>query len=143
MANNRNNSDMNKLCEIRANTPSVFLNLKHLKPLQAINPSFVTITKLSSSEKWKTFCEGLRWMWKLSEINYCVKSVQIQKKLRIWTFFTQWNTQQDFWKLIIFSITSKHFIIELAQRNSYQFCLVSYSDSGILCLFPLSYNGSN
>ena len=65
--------------------------------------------------------EGLKWICKFFEI----------------------NAQQDFLKLVIFSIFSKHFLIELTQGNSYQICLVSYSDSGILCFFPLSYNGNN
>ena len=54
--------------------PHPFSYLKHL---QATNSSFVTITKLSNNEKWKKNCEGLRWMCKLLEINYCVKSVSI------------------------------------------------------------------
>ena len=33
--------------------------------------------------------------------------------------------------------------IELTQGNSYQLYLASFSDSGILCFFPLSYNGNN
>ena len=32
----------------------------HLKHLQAIYPSFVTITKLSSNEIREIFCEGLK-----------------------------------------------------------------------------------
>ena len=37
--------------------PSTFPYLKHL---QAIDPSFLTITKLSSSEIRETFCEGVK-----------------------------------------------------------------------------------
>ena len=93
----------------------------YLKHLQVINPSFVTITKLSSNEIRETICEGLQWMCKPFEI----------------------KAQQDFKKLIIFSISSKHFIVEVAQGNSHQFYLASFSDSGILCFFTLSYNGNN
>ena len=42
---------MDKVCEIRVNTPP-FPDLKHL---QAIDPSFVTIIKLLSNETRKTF----------------------------------------------------------------------------------------
>ena len=45
-------------------------------------------------------------------------------------------------KPVIFSIFSKHFIIELALGNSYRFCLASFPELGILSLFPLSYNGN-
>ena len=109
-----NISDKDKICEIRP----PFL---YLKDLQAIDPSFVTIIKLSSNEIRETFCEGLKWMYKLFEI----------------------YAWQDFWKLAVFSISSKHFIIELAQGNLHQFCLASFLDLGILYFFRLSYNGNN
>ena len=48
---------MEKVCEIRARIPPPFPYTKHL---QAIDPLFVTITKLSSNEIRKTFCEGLK-----------------------------------------------------------------------------------
>ena len=41
----------------------------YLKNLQAIDASFVIITKISSNEIRETFCEGLRWMCKLFEKN--------------------------------------------------------------------------
>ena len=53
---------MDKVRKIRTNTPSVYL----FETLATINPSFVTITKQSSNEIRKTFCEGLKWMCKLS-----------------------------------------------------------------------------
>lgn len=37
--------------------------------------------------------------------------------------------------MVIFFISSKHFITELAQGSSYQFCLASFSESEILCFF--------
>ena len=92
-----------------------------LKHLQAINPSFVTSTNLSGNKIKETFCERLKWMCKLFEI----------------------NSQQVYYRLVIFLISSKHFVIEFAQGDSYQFCLISFSDSGILSFFPLSYNGKN
>ena len=48
--------DMDKICEIRMNT----LPFSSLKYLQTINPSFLTITKLSSNEIRETFCKGLK-----------------------------------------------------------------------------------
>ena len=89
----------------------------YLKHLQAIEPSF--LTKLSSNEIRETY-EGPKLLCKLFEI----------------------NAQQDFWKLIIFSISSKHFI-EPAHGNSSQFCLASVSDLGILCCFPQGHNRNN
>ena len=47
---------MDKVCEITANTPP----FPYLKHLQAVDPSFITITKLSSNEIKETFCEGLK-----------------------------------------------------------------------------------
>ena len=41
----------------------------YLKRLHAVDPSFVTITKLSSNEIREIFCDGLKLMCKLSEIN--------------------------------------------------------------------------
>ena len=90
----------------------------YVRHLQAIAPSFETIIKLSSNDKRETFCGGLKWMCNIFEI----------------------NPQQDFEKLVIFTICS---LIELAQRSSYQFCLTSFSDFQILNFFPLSYNGNN
>ena len=58
--------DMDKVCKIKANTPSPFPYLKHL---QAIDPSFVTMTKLSSNELKKTIEKELKWICKLFEIN--------------------------------------------------------------------------
>ena len=52
------------------------------------------------------------------------------------------NGQKDFEKPVIFSKSSKHFVKELVQGNSHQFCLASFLDSGIRA-FPLTYNGSN
>ena len=46
-------------------------------------------------------------------------------------------------KPVILSKSSKHFITELAQGNSYSFCLASFSEWGILRLIILSYTGSN
>ena len=89
-----------------------------LKHLPVIDPSFVTLTKRSSNEIRETFCEGVKWMCKFFEI----------------------NAQQHFKKLVIFSISSNYFLIELAQENSYLFCLASFSDLGISGFFPLSYN---
>ena len=37
--------------------------------MQAMNPSFVTIAKPLSNKIGETFCEGLKWMCKLSEKN--------------------------------------------------------------------------
>ena len=55
MANNvLNISDMNKVCAIRENTPSI---------------SLFEITILSSNEIREIFCEGLKWICKLFEIN--------------------------------------------------------------------------
>ena len=59
-----NISDTGKVFKIRANTPP----FPYLKHLQVINPSFVTITKLSSNEIRETICEGLQWMCKPFEI---------------------------------------------------------------------------
>ena len=50
---------MDKLCEIRANTPSP-LPFPYLEHLQVIDPSFVTIPRLPSNEVTETFCEGLK-----------------------------------------------------------------------------------
>ena len=36
-----------------------------------------------------------------------------------------------------------HFIIELAQGNSHQFCLASVFALDVLCIFPLSYKGNS
>ena len=48
--------------------------------------------------------------------------------------------EKDLIKPVIFSKSSKRFIMEFALGNSYRFCLTSFSKSGILSLFPLSYN---
>ena len=49
---------MDKMCKIKVNIlPLPFPNLKHL---QAIDPSFVTITKLSNNETKETICEGIK-----------------------------------------------------------------------------------
>ena len=40
-----------------------------LKQLQAIDPSFVTITKPLRNKIVETFCEGLKWMCTLFEKN--------------------------------------------------------------------------
>ena len=60
-----NITNIDKVCEIRANTPS-FLYLRHF---QAIDTSFLTITKLSSNGIRETFCEELKWMCELFETN--------------------------------------------------------------------------
>ena len=41
----------------------------YLKHLQAIDPSFITITKPLSNKIIQTFDEGLEWIWKFFEIN--------------------------------------------------------------------------
>ena len=41
----------------------------YLKHLQAVEPSFVNITKTLSSKIGETFCEGLKLMCKLFEID--------------------------------------------------------------------------
>ena len=61
-----NISDMAKVWEIRANTPSVSLFETFASNRSFI---FVTIAKLPSNEIRETFCEGLKWMCKLFEIN--------------------------------------------------------------------------
>ena len=66
----------------------------YLKHLQAIDPSFVTITKPLSNKRGETFCEGLKLMWKLFEI-----------------------MDKRFCKTFHFLKFSKHFIIKLAQEN--------------------------
>ena len=48
---------MDKVCEIRVNTPRPFPYIKHL---QAIDSSFATVTKLSTNRIRETFCEGLK-----------------------------------------------------------------------------------
>ena len=48
---------MNEIRNIRANIPHTFHFLKHL---QAIDPSFVTITKPLSNKIGETFCEELK-----------------------------------------------------------------------------------
>ena len=50
-----------------------------------------------SNEIGETFCKGLKWMFKLFDMNW----------------------QKFFRKTIIFSKFSKHFIIEIVQGNSY------------------------
>ena len=60
-----NVSDMDAVCEIRANTPSVSL----FDEFVSIGSLFVIITKLSSNEIRETYCEGLNWMCKLFEKN--------------------------------------------------------------------------
>ena len=57
---------MNKECEIKANIPPKFPYLKHL---QAIDPSFVTITKPLSNKILQTCCKGLKIMRKCLEID--------------------------------------------------------------------------
>ena len=52
------------------------------------------------------------------------------------------NGQKDLQKLVIFLKSCKHFIKELVLGNSYRFCLASFTESGILSLFPLIYNGN-
>ena len=111
-----NISDMDKVCEIRASTLSVSLFEAFASNRPFICNYHHTIKQW---DKWEIFCEGLRWICKLLEI----------------------NAQQDFYKPVIFSISSKHFIIEIAQGNSCQFCFKF--GSGVLCFFPLIYNGNN
>ena len=72
----------------------MFLYLKHL---HAADSSFGTIIKSFSKNIEETFCEGWKWMSKLFDIG--------EKK-------------KFFQKPLIFSKSSKHFIIELAQGNS-------------------------
>ena len=49
---------MDIMCEIKVNIlPLPFPNLRHL---QAIDPSFVTSTKLSNNETKETICEGIK-----------------------------------------------------------------------------------
>ena len=67
------------------------------KNFQANYPSFVTIIKPLNNKIGETFCEGLKLMCELFEI----------------------DGQKDFEKLTIFWKSSKQFIIELTQRNSY------------------------
>ena len=82
---------------------------------------FVTITKPLSNKTGQTICEGLKWMGKLFEI----------------------TEQKDLKKPVIFLKFSMQFIKELAQKNTHQFCLASFSESGILGFLPLSYNKNN
>ena len=66
MASNAwNISNIKEISKIRANT----LTLPFLKHLQAINPSFVTITKPLKNKIGETFCEGLKWICKLFKKN--------------------------------------------------------------------------
>ena len=58
---------MNEVCEIRTNNPSMF---PYFRQLQAVDPLFVTITKPISFKIGQTFCEGLKWMYKLFEIDW-------------------------------------------------------------------------
>ena len=69
----------------------------YFEHLQAIHPSFVIITKPLSSKIGGIFCEGLKWMSEVFKI----------------------EAQKEFWKLAIFSKSSKHFIIELAHGKLY------------------------
>ena len=52
------------------------------------------------------------------------------------------NGQKDLQKLVIFLKSCKPFIKEFVLGNSYRFCLASFTESGILSLFPLIYNGN-
>ena len=45
-------------------------------------------------------------------------------------------------KPVIFSKSSKHFIVELALGNLYRFCFASSLELEILRLFPRIYNGN-
>ena len=55
-----------------------------------------------SNKIGETFCKGLKWIGQLFEID--------EKK-------------KDFKKPVIFPISTKHFIIELAQGNPHEFCV--------------------
>ena len=55
---------MHEKCKIRANMSSTFPYLKHL---QAIYPSFITITKLLSNTIGKSFCERFKRMCNIFE----------------------------------------------------------------------------
>ena len=96
----------------------ISLTFPFLKHLQTIDPSFAIITKPLSNKIGKSFCKGLKWKSKLFDK----------------------NGQNDSQKPVIFS--KAFIIIELALRNSYRICLASFSESEILRLFSLSYNGN-
>ena len=89
--------------------------------LERIPPPFLYLKHLQGMIARESFWEGFKWMCKLFEL----------------------NAQQGFWKFVIFLISSKYFIIELAQGNLYQFCFASFLELGILYFFPLNYNGNN
>ena len=108
-----NISDMHKVCEIRANNPSASL----LETFARNWPFILTIKQRND--------RNIFWRTEMKVQNYRDKSAT------------------RFLKLVVFSISSKNFIIELVQWNSYQFCLASFSDSEILCFFPLIYFGNN
>ena len=79
---------------------------------------FICNHQQTINKRGETFCEGLKWVCKLFEI----------------------NGQKDFQKPAIFSKSSKHFVKELAQGNSYKFSLASFLESGILDFSPLSHS---
>ena len=54
-----------QICETTGNTPP----FPYFKDLQAIDPSFVTIIKPLTNKIGETFCERLKWMCKLFEID--------------------------------------------------------------------------
>ena len=67
----------------------------YLKHLQAVEPSFVNITKTLSSKIGETFCEALKLMCKRFEI----------------------DQENFFWKPGILPKSSKHFTVKYAKGN--------------------------
>ena len=94
----------------------------HLDPFHAVKErALVAITKLSNNKIRETICKWLKCMCKFFEI----------------------NRQEDFSKLVIFSIASKYFIIDLPQGNSHYFTVAYHYCNRELCtFFPLSYRKS-
>ena len=88
--------------------------------VQAIDPSFLTITKPLTNKRGKTFCEGLK----------CVNfSRQMGEKI---------------FKNLSFSRNPLKILLKNLHRETLnQFYLASFSDLGILYFFLLSYNGNN
>ena len=61
--------DVQNILNINATLERILPPFPYLKHLLAIDPSFLTITKLSSNEIRETFCGGLKWLCWFFEIN--------------------------------------------------------------------------
>ena len=104
---------INKIYKIREGIPVSFLFWNIYKQLILIWNYQQTI----NNKIGEMFCEGLKWMYKPFEI----------------------DEQKDFWKLVIFSKSSKHYV----KWKLVLITLSLISESGIFYFSPLSYNGSN